>query len=257
MSCVYLTVCYSYNQLIKEEQPQPQQIEIKETSNKENACYIIVSFDGYRRYWPGFLHFFNKFNPNPKWPIYFISESIPPPTNNNMNITHFKTGPGNFGTRIKKALEQIEEDYVFYLEEDIWLTDTLDVRMLENTLKEMIENDLTHYKLHKPCEHNYPMMYEPNNPKWYVLSHQPSWWFKDFLYGTLTDNMTVFTHEIYANKFIQTHPELCSKVKCGTSIPFIDASRQGVLRDVAKQMLEKEKLTFTIGENEVLTRPNK
>jgi len=230
--------------------------------NKPDFAFLVHTFDGYKRYWQGFLHFFGKYYDNNLGvPVYFatekedISRFALPPT-----IIPIQTGSGEWGFRLMEALKQIPEEYVLYMQEDMWLTAPLDDTFLQKALARMQKDGLNHLKLQKECQHKrFPGHPELNDSTWYVASHQPAFWKKSFLISTLKADMSPFRHETTTNIFLHQQPQLMSKCQCNQDFdarvfPYEDVSRQGQLREVGKKMLAQENLVFHADAGEIFYR---
>lgn len=91
----------------------------------KNVALIVHTCDRYQLLYPGFAYFFKK-----NWPYrdiaisyYFLTEEIDYPSD---IFTNIKTGKGEWSDRLLKGLKQIPEDYVIYLQEDMWLIKPVD-----------------------------------------------------------------------------------------------------------------------------------
>ena len=71
---------------------------------------ILHSMDSYSKFWNPWYHLFNLHCKN-HGPIIFLSEEKEPDFVN--DVTHIKTGKGEWGERLLIALEQIESELVF------------------------------------------------------------------------------------------------------------------------------------------------
>ena len=219
----------------------------------ENIALVVHSFDGYRRYWPGFVYFFKKYAFNLGIKVYFVTETIDVDFE---EATILKVGKGQWGKRLRLALERVKEPYILHMQEDMWFTNLLDNEIVFSNFKLMQKNNWNHCKLQKDCKHELGIETDYNNPLWYVVSHQPGLWKKDYLLNTLDDEMTPFEHETTLNLQIHKYTSLGELVHCSETkaFPYIDVSRRGKLREEGRFMLEKEGLPFIRGEDEIYTR---
>jgi hypothetical protein len=230
------------------------------SSPHKDIAFLVHSFDGYKRYWPGFVHFFDKHHASP-WPIYFATEDLDPPKSAVNTYTPIKCGKGQWGRRLLAALKQIPEKYVVYLQEDMWLTNHLSREYMDKAAHMIKKYKWLLLKLQTNCYHDIDVRNDVNDPKWYVASHQPGIWLKDFLLSTLEPEMSPFKHETTINHMLHQPENLDIAVKCQCNLdfralpfPYEDVSRQGSLRDIGRKMLKDDKLEFRIGENEVTFR---
>jgi len=224
-----------------------------------NLSIVVHSFDGYKRYWPGWHHFFHKHCPKPFCPIYFCTEVESVEQPHDSMYHHIATGKGEWGARLITALRQISTPYVLYMQEDMWLTSPLSTAYMQSAMNQMETRQLNHLKLQKDCQHQVGLSDQYNNPAWYIMSHQPGLWKVDFLLSTLMDQQSPFAHETTTNRMLQQAPDLAATCACNQQFtsqvfPYEDVSRQGQLRPVGKEMMEKERLSFIVGSDEVMFR---
>lgn len=255
-SClVYNVVWTLQNQNFQQKEPLPL------TDNL--TCAIVVhTFDGYQRFWTGFIHFYTKYASQVTWTVYFATE-IKCPDNLPAHFVHLPCGQGEWGKRLRVALSQIPEQYVLYMQEDMWLTNTLTATYLNQAFQLAYLNNWNLFKLQVDCQHkiNPDHHADYNNPQWYIASHQPGIWNKSFLLSTLSDNMTPFRHETSLNHRLHMNKDLANTCEChqhffSLDFPYLDVSRRGRLLDSGRNMLKKEGLSFHVQKDEVMTRRN-
>lgn len=227
------------------------------------SCSVLVhSFDGYRRYWEGWLYFWHKYSESSlPWTVYFATESRSPHATQLREVQHLPTGVGKWGYRLRRALESIPGEYVLYMQEDMWLTDALRSEYLLQALAHASKHDLLHLKLQPFCHHEVGLPTDYNRSEWYVASHQPALWQKSFLLSTLHDNYSPFQHETLLNRALHTPSERIAASLCACypevsfqTFPYEDVSRQGQLREIGVSMLRREGLTFQKEPGEVMFR---
>jgi hypothetical protein len=99
--------------------------------------------DSYSKFWNPWFKLFNLHCKN-NGPIIFLSEDKEPDFVN--EVTHIKTGKGEWGQRLLVALNQIENDLVFYMQEDFWCVK--DYELTDNLLSlfEFYDMDHLHIK---------------------------------------------------------------------------------------------------------------
>lgn len=223
---------------------------------------LVHSFDGYRRYWPGFLYFYRKHyaektSSHRRWPLYFATEQKTP-SKDIVPFRHIQTGEGSWGYRLRKALEVIPQSYVLYMQEDMWLNGTLSHSRLEEAWGRMISQNAIHWKLQTNCEHLVLCPTDYNDPKWYVASHQPAIWDKEFLLSTLRDNYSPFAHETRVNHALHTTPAQAALCVCdvGFNFPYVDVSRRGKLRPQGVAMVKSSGIQFEETDDQVYVRSN-
>jgi hypothetical protein len=108
---------------------------------------ILHSMDSYSRFWNPWYFLFKKHCKN-HGPIFFLSEEKKPDFASEIN--HIKTGKGEWGERLLRALDQIDSDLVFYMQEDFWCVKDYE---LTDQLVEMFQKygmDQLHIKENTP-----------------------------------------------------------------------------------------------------------
>jgi hypothetical protein len=231
------------------------------TKKKSNVSIVIHTFDGYKRYWEGVVHFLQKYYVDQTSIVYFANETMDidlPPF-----FSQIKCGKGKWGYRLIQALNNVPTKYVVYMQEDMWLNQYLHQRYLNEVEEYMEKNNLVSVKLFSNCKHDINILEDLNNPLWYIGTHQPSMWNKEYLLSTIDTTMSPFRHETSLNRRLHNTNEgikvLCSEeaeIAFYQHLSYQDVSRQGKLRDVGKQMLKKEGLDFIFDKDEVFYRPS-
>ncbi len=156
---------------------------------KKNIALIVHACDRYELLFKGFEYFFSK-NWNFEIPLkyYFATEEK---SVNMVHFTNIKSGKGEWSDRLSNLLDQIDEEYVIYFQEDMWLNKPVD----KDFFKELIEMTLTHrwplVKLNSSevFKTNATDLYIKgfnvsllnNQESGFLMSHQVSLWNKKFL----------------------------------------------------------------------------
>jgi hypothetical protein len=191
--------------------------------------------------------------------VYFANENLPLPEKG-QSFRHLTCGTGSWGQRLRRALEQIPEEYVLYTQEDMWLTGELRAEYLQQALRLLKKFRWHVIKLQTNCHHEFGLGTRAyNDARWYITSHQPALWRKSFLMSTLDDSQSPFRHETETNAWLQGQADVAGKCHCGLefrlpAFPYVDVSRQGQLREVGRQMLIQEHLTFRPESDEIFYR---
>lgn len=227
-----------------------------------SVAVVVHSFDGYRRYWEGFLHFYRQnyvshVSSDKRWPLYFLTEEKIPPLDT-VPLTHIVTGSGPWGARLINGLEQIDADYILYMQEDMWLTGHLPHKDLVRAFDRMQKAGAGHWKLQTDCQHRVSGLTDYNDPAWYIVSHQPALWDRLFFLSTLKPEYSPFAHETKTNHGMHTSPARAALCHCDPSFqfPYIDVSRRGVLRLEGQKMLTQAGLNFVTSEDQIYVRPD-
>lgn len=159
-----------------------------------DVAIIVHTCDKYKFCWEGWEYYFNRF-----WdfsfpaPIYFVNEEVD--VHFSFPIKQIKTGIGKFSDCLASALDQIPEKHIFYIQEDAWLQQTLDLKWIYDTFCQLDMNCL------RICEEqivkteivSQPQMYRIEGvmlrkldlPTPFLISHLPGFWKKDFFASTL------------------------------------------------------------------------
>ena len=179
----------------------------------EDIAIIIHTCDKYSFCWPGWAYYFNLF-----WDfdfpakIYFANEEKEINFQLKKPINQIKTGTEEFSTRLIRILENIKEKNIFYIQEDAWLQQTIDVRKIYdcfidfkmNNLKVCSDNQIGYMRNielvmgeeNKPYVVDETYLRKITGPENFLISHQASFWKKDFLYSYLKPNENPWINEI-------------------------------------------------------------
>jgi hypothetical protein len=162
----------------------------------KNVAVLVFACDRYELLYKGFDFFFKK-NWDHSFPItkYFTTES------KNIDLvgyTHLKSGYGEWTNRLKLILDQIEEDYIIFLQEDVWFNKKISPGVLELILINMVKNELKLVKLNSSEVYTteeldvhfkgYALARVIKESSDFLMSHQISIWNKNFFYAQLKDN---------------------------------------------------------------------
>lgn len=96
-----------------------------------DCAVVVLTSDGYDDAWPPFLTLFFKYWPDCPFPVYFISNTKICSDHRVQTILGGDYGR-DWATPLKKALEQVPQKYIIYLQEDYLLNARVDTaRVLE------------------------------------------------------------------------------------------------------------------------------
>lgn len=156
---------------------------------KSNIALLVHSCDRYEFLYQGFEFFFAK-----HWPMkiachyYFATEKITATIKGFQNI---KSGNGQWSDRLRNLLEQLDEEYIIYFQEDMWLDKQVDAHFFEQLFKLATEQKWQQVKLHstevyvtKPTQFSidgFTVAKLDNVGSDYLMSHQVTFWNKQFL----------------------------------------------------------------------------
>lgn len=165
-----------------------------------NLSAIIHTFDKYSWLWPGlFESYKNYWNQDVKL---YLGTDIQPSQPVSSQFSTLLSGEGEWSDRLTKLLVQIPTEYVFYAQEDHWLTknppnfaELVDFMDKKQVLRLQISPVNHFYTLQKGENIRF---FTPNSK--YLVSHQPSIWRKDFLLSCLKQGETPWINEYKGTK---------------------------------------------------------
>ncbi len=174
-------------------------------SNSEHSLAVIIhTCDDYTFCWAGWYHYFKKYwNFKLPFNIYFVNEDMDVDFN---GIEQIKTGSGEWSVRLKKALKQIPEKNIVYLQEDVWLQGAIDIEKyffvflnLSLDRLQLSPTDST-YTLFSKFKIGDLVLRKFARRSNYLISHQPSIWEKSFLINCLDNSESPWENEIAGTK---------------------------------------------------------
>lgn len=162
----------------------------------KNCAVLIQTCDKYEKFWNGFFNFFKKHWDNKiESKIYFSNEhkEIDLPK----NINQIKTGKGTFVQSLKKTLNEIEQDDIFFILEDFWPIAPMN-KELFSQLYDFFKNDnldafqvgpyTPYYKLNKTkYEINGQCIWKIQKDSDWLFNLQARFWKKNILDKCLTE----------------------------------------------------------------------
>jgi|SRR5690606_38419043 len=178
--------------------------------NSFNCSLILHTFNGYQLFWDGCIDSFRK---HWTWdiPIYFGTNT------ENHEIRDFSpfkplySGPGEWSDRLISLLKQVDSEYIFYIQEDHWLTDNppnlSDIAYLMkkySLFRLQISPIVRFYSLYGSHP---PYFFREKAKSKYLCCHQPSVWRRDFLLSCLQPNETPWENEYKATCRLWQKPE--------------------------------------------------
>jgi len=109
--------------------------QLTQAANGSTYAVVVSSCDSYRDVWPYFFHFFFRHASNLPQPVQLVS-----------NFTRYEdgrvwsalTGPDlHWGSNLAQVLNQIESDWVLYLQEDYFLREPVDAERMLRSLSDL------------------------------------------------------------------------------------------------------------------------
>lgn len=164
--------------------------------SKYKVALVVHSCDRYELLYQGFNYFFSKYwGHNEAVSCYFATEEIQV---NFDNFEHIRSGKGQWSNRLLNLLDQIEEDYIIYFQEDMWLSKAVDQSVLSALIDLTIRNQWKQVKLNSSPVFstirgeiflNGLNVSKLNNAESdFLMSHQVTLWNKAFLKKQLLPN---------------------------------------------------------------------
>jgi hypothetical protein len=177
--------------------------------NKENNFALLVhACDRYELLYKGFQYFFNKY-----WDFklpctyYFATEEKKVDLDGFVNIL---SGRGEWSDRLRILLEKIPQNYIIYLQEDMWFNAAIDAEFFQQLFNLITTNNWKQVKLH--CSSVYTtkatdiyikgfnVAIIDNKKSGFLMSHQITIWDKQFLISLLKPKEHPWRNERRATK---------------------------------------------------------
>lgn len=164
---------------------------------KNRVALVVHSCDRYQFLFRGFEIAFREYYPEGiNAQLYFATETI---DFEMANFSVIQSGKGEWSDRLRYLLEdKIKEDYVLYMQEDMWLSKKVDVCTLNEIITHAVSKKLDCVKLHssgvyniKPTEYFFGGLNLGqiiNEESKFLMSHQITLWNKMFLIEQLQKN---------------------------------------------------------------------
>ncbi|WP_231464120.1 MULTISPECIES: hypothetical protein [unclassified Pedobacter] len=162
-------------------------------NSKNNVALLVHACDRYEFLYKGFDYSFSK-NWDFKIPCnyYFATEIKDAEVN---GFTNIKSGKGEWADRLANLLKNIDEDYVLYFQEDMWLSKPVNPKFFTELFKLATINNWKQVKLHSSDVYvtketdnfieGFNIAEVDNKASNFLMSHQITLWKKDFLLAQL------------------------------------------------------------------------
>lgn len=160
---------------------------------KPSFALVIHACDRYLFLFKGFEFFFNKYwDDRINCKKYFATEEIEVEI---PGFTNIRSGKGEWSNRLRKILLEIEEEYIIYMQEDMWFAQQVDADSMNNVLAFSLEHKILQFKLHSSEVYKTNPIDQvisglrvskiDNAKSNFLMSHQITIWNKDFLKAQL------------------------------------------------------------------------
>jgi hypothetical protein len=158
-----------------------------------NIALLVHTCDRYEFLYPGFDIFFSR-NWDFKIPCsyYFATEVKDATISGFKNI---KSGQGEWADRLTTLLNSLEEEYILYLQEDMWLSKPVNSDFFKQLFDYAKQHDCKQIKLHSASVYKtlvtdqfmegFNIATIDNKASDFLMSHQVTLWKKDFLLAQL------------------------------------------------------------------------
>jgi len=196
---------------------------------------VLHTCDSYKEFWNPWYYYTRKHIKKP-YKIYFLSEEEAPDFVN--DIIHIKTGKGEWGDRLLKGLAKISESYIYYMQEDFWPCNDIDLFTYTSyftnynmdCLRISDTSDL--YTLE---EIQKDVLYKFSQYSNYLMTHQFSLWNKNYFMKHILPTENPWRNELDMSKVIarSSHSIYLYKNKWYNS-----TVTKGVLQENGKAMLK-------------------
>lgn len=178
---------------------------------------VIQTCDKYNFLWKGWYYSFkNNWDWSLNWEIFFCNEQEKLNFNDsrikqiNSKISNDSSG---FSNRLIEILNKIKTKYILYIQDDMWLYRKIEKKVFEDSLYLMKHFDWNCLKIHEKTFFNYDLektnffindirVLKQKNTSEYLLSHNASFWNKDFLLNNMHMNESPWKNEFEGTKRI-------------------------------------------------------
>ena len=168
---------------------------------------VVFSCDAYSDLWENFFRFMDIYWKDKSYECYLVNNRKHFEVR---NVKVINAGDGDWSTRARIALEQIETQYVMTFLEDYFLSEKIDNVKFEETLSYIESEKIDYYKLEITAVKNYSKWshykdksYLYNIPKtqYYGIDTAISIWNKNFMLELLgTENYSAWKFELDRNE---------------------------------------------------------
>jgi len=163
---------------------------------------LVLSFDGYADIWPVFFAFFRKNWPDCPFPVY-LSTNVK--TYEGPGVIALPTGPEvTWATRLRRALEALNSDYVLLVLEDFLFYERVDTAEVLRLARVALEERVGCLRLapnpapSRPVEgHEDLGVVLPDDP--YRVTSQVAFWHVDTLLQFLDPSYSIWDFEFHAS----------------------------------------------------------
>jgi hypothetical protein len=161
-----------------------------------DAAILVFGCDRYQLLFKGFEYFFQKYwDHSLNLPKYVSTEQTPISMK---SFEYIPSGSGAWADRLVNTLSQINQQYIIFIQEDMWFSNPLPSGILKEVLAYTISNGLPLVKIHSSPHYvldkgltsinGYTLSSLDKSASNFLMSHQISIWDKDLLIQQLKPN---------------------------------------------------------------------
>lgn len=172
---------------------------------------LVSSCDKYSGAWPACCHGLKKYWPDRIWPLTFMSNYKKPPCGRVCKVGRDISWSDN----LLLALERIKAQVVLFMTEDIWLTESVDVRKLREYARILARNKAGHIRLFPPRKvfsaDNFDTLYTFSDKEPYRVSTHAGLWRVDVVRRLLKSGESIWEFELKGSHRSQDETMMCVK----------------------------------------------
>jgi hypothetical protein len=195
---------------------------------------VVHTCDKYEIWWPLWFFFYKKYMTGFS-KVYFLTEEKDIQFKSD-EIILIKTGKGEWGRRLITGLEQIEEEYIYYSQEDFWAKKLFNPTKYEDIFFKYNMNAFRiTEKMHWfNLDHVEGDLYRFQQNSCYLMNHMFSLWDKNFFLKFLNPEDSPWDNEIEQTKNISQYDHA---IYLEDNYWFESSVGKGQLRTCAKELL--------------------
>lgn len=165
---------------------------------------VVSSCDHFENCWEPFIFGFRKYWPDCPYPVYIISnfKELADET-----VRFIKVGEDRaWATNLRTAVEQIDAEYILYMQEDYWLNAPVDTAFFEQQLRYCDEQRVDHLRLSQPFMDQYRIddthALSPAEKEKYAFALQTIIWRRSTLLEMVVDGWTGWDFEAKICRYV-------------------------------------------------------
>ena len=215
--------------------------------NENNVAVLTVGCDDYVDILELSLYYKDKYwDHSCQWPYLLATQSVKPKREGFDRVV-FAGKDSQWTDRLKKALEEINEEYIILLLDDFYWEENIDSEMIYAMIQYMKENNVGSLNFAKCGQERSSIGYtEVKQGEPFRISITPSIWKKEYLEMINYDGINVFSAERVFSENSNEHDE--KVVRC-SQIKMVHAIRQGTWTKDAYRSFKENKVPISLYKN--------